>query len=55
MLLVALPETMRRTESLPANGSTSVLKTKAENGAFGSAFRSRSSPVLGFVPFQAGC
>jgi hypothetical protein len=43
--LWAVPDTTRKIDSLPANGSTTVLKTYAENGAAGSDGRSTTTSI----------
>ncbi len=52
--LTARPETTRKIDSLPANGSITVLKTKAENGAAGSGARSTGSLLAPLKPLRAG-
>src|ERR1700730_16177070 len=51
---MACPETTRKIDSLPANGSMTVLKTKAENGAAGSGARSIGSLRAPAKPWRAG-
>ena len=47
------PDSTRKIDSLPANGSIMVLNTNADAGAAGSGLRSISSPVFGLAPRTA--